>query len=64
MVGEVVKIYGDGDIRVAVNGSTWTYNVECVTKTSEPISAVTAPKGAGSDSGKRDVFHHFFLSVY
>ena len=43
MVGKVVKIYADGDLRVEVNGSTWTFNPACVSKTQNDISEVTAP---------------------
>ncbi|XP_077998099.1 E3 ubiquitin-protein ligase MIB2-like [Glandiceps talaboti] len=27
--GKVLKVYTDGDLRVSVNGSTWTYNPSC-----------------------------------
>jgi E3 ubiquitin-protein ligase mind-bomb len=43
MIGEVVKIYADGDLRVKVNGSIWTFNPACVKKTDEDVSEVTAP---------------------
>lgn len=30
-MGKVVKVYADGDLRVTVDGSTWTFNPLCVT---------------------------------
>ncbi|XP_062506167.1 E3 ubiquitin-protein ligase MIB2-like isoform X2 [Corticium candelabrum] len=44
MVGKVEKLYTDGDLRVDVNGSTWTFNPACVTKTEDAVSKVTAPQ--------------------
>lgn len=29
--GRVLKVYGDGDLRVAVGNQTWTFNPLCVT---------------------------------
>ncbi|XP_007905447.1 E3 ubiquitin-protein ligase MIB2 isoform X1 [Callorhinchus milii] len=34
-VGKVLKVYGDGDLRVGVGGQTWTFNPACVT-TAQP----------------------------
>ena len=31
-VGRVLKVYPDGDIKVDVRGSTWTYNPRVVSK--------------------------------
>ncbi|KAF6021316.1 hypothetical protein EB796_020380 [Bugula neritina] len=28
-VGKVVKVYSDGDMRVCINGQTWTFNIQC-----------------------------------
>lgn len=28
-VGKVVKVYSDGDMRVCINGHTWTFNPMC-----------------------------------
>uniref|UniRef100_UPI00398E4BB9 E3 ubiquitin-protein ligase MIB2 n=1 Tax=Pristiophorus japonicus TaxID=55135 RepID=UPI00398E4BB9 len=30
-VGKVLKVYGDGDLRVGVGGQTWTFNPACAT---------------------------------
>ncbi|XP_046396249.1 E3 ubiquitin-protein ligase MIB2 [Ischnura elegans] len=30
MVGRVIRVYGDGDLRVSVDGKTWTFNPLCV----------------------------------
>ena len=29
-VGRVVKVFPTGDVRVVVNGRTWTYNPHCI----------------------------------
>ena len=29
-VGRVVKVYDNGDVRVAVNGSRWKFNPDCL----------------------------------
>ena len=29
-VGRVIKVFPTGDVRVAVNGRTWTYNPQCL----------------------------------
>ncbi|GCB72199.1 hypothetical protein scyTo_0009056, partial [Scyliorhinus torazame] len=34
-IGKVLKVYGDGDLRVGVGGQTWTFNPACVT-TAQP----------------------------
>ncbi|NWV64712.1 MIB2 ligase, partial [Malurus elegans] len=30
-IGKVIKVYGDGDLRVAVGGQSWTFNPACLT---------------------------------
>ncbi|XP_071451950.1 E3 ubiquitin-protein ligase MIB2 [Hetaerina americana] len=30
MIGKVIKVYADGDLRVSVDGKTWTFNPLCV----------------------------------
>jgi E3 ubiquitin-protein ligase mind-bomb len=29
-LGKVIKIYSDGDLRVSIDGQTWTFNPLCV----------------------------------
>lgn len=29
-VGQIIKVYADGDLRVTVDGKTWTFNPQCV----------------------------------
>lgn len=37
-LGKVVKVYADGDLRVTVDGQTWTFNPLCVTL--DPLSVM------------------------
>lgn len=30
-IGKVIKVYGDGDLRVSVGGQSWTFNPACLT---------------------------------
>lgn len=30
-IGKVIKVYGDGDLRVLVGGQSWTFNPACLT---------------------------------
>ena len=39
-----MQIDVDGDLQVEVNGSTWTFNPECVIKTHSAVSDVVAPR--------------------
>lgn len=46
--GKVIKIYSDGDLRVALDGHTWTFN---------PLSVVPVSSGTNApvaDNGNRD----------
>lgn len=43
-VGRVIKKYPDGDLRVCVNGKSWTYHCECVTavESGQDVNQTTA----------------------
>ncbi|XP_024255386.1 E3 ubiquitin-protein ligase MIB2 isoform X2 [Oncorhynchus tshawytscha] len=38
-VGKVLKVYADGDLRVAFNGQTWTFNPACLSAQSVEVDA-------------------------
>ncbi|XP_038864138.1 E3 ubiquitin-protein ligase MIB2-like isoform X2 [Salvelinus namaycush] len=38
-VGKVLKVYADGDLRVAFNGQTWTFNPACLSAQSMEVDA-------------------------
>lgn len=43
--GKVIKIYSDGDLRVALDGHTWTFN---------PLSVVLVPTGTNAATSQDD----------
>lgn len=57
-VGKVLKVYGDGDLRVAFGGQTWTFNPACLSAQPVEVDAnlMTAenPSESGSKASRRD----------
>mgnify|MGYP001794050091 FL=1 len=49
-VGKVVKVYSDGDMRVCVNGQTWTFNPQCCTPRPQDQAQVDNTKSAAEDA--------------
>lgn len=47
--GKVIKIYPDGDLRVALDGPTWTFNPLSVV----PVSSATNVTAAAHDNANR-----------
>lgn len=56
-VGKVLKVYGDGDLRVAFGGQTWTFNPACLSGQTVEVDAnlMTAenPSESGSKASRR-----------
>lgn len=56
-VGKVLKVYGDGDLRVAFGGQTWTFNPACLSAQTVEVDAnlMTAenPSESGSKASRR-----------
>lgn len=42
--GKITKVYGDGDIRVQVDGNTWTLNPMCVTVVQRGSTEIQPPR--------------------
>lgn len=42
--GKVTKVYGDGDIRVQVDGNTWTLNPMCVSVVQRGVTDIQTPR--------------------
>ncbi|XP_071840048.1 E3 ubiquitin-protein ligase MIB2-like isoform X1 [Apostichopus japonicus] len=55
-VGRVIKIYKDGDLRVCVNGQSWTYHCECVTavESSQDVNVTVAAEASSSQQQQQD----------
>lgn len=51
-VGKVVKVYADGDLRVSVEGATWTLNPLCVNLEPQRVD-VAKPAQERGDMSKR-----------
>ncbi|XP_061113843.1 E3 ubiquitin-protein ligase MIB2 isoform X3 [Conger conger] len=51
-VGKVLKVYADGDLRVAFGGQTWTFNPACLTAQAVEVDAnlltAESPRESGS----------------
>lgn len=56
-VGKVLKVYGDGDLRVAFGGQTWTFNPACLSAQPVEVDAnlMTAenPNESGSKASRQ-----------
>ncbi|KAJ8257614.1 hypothetical protein GJAV_G00187700 [Gymnothorax javanicus] len=71
-VGKVLKVYADGDLRVAFGGQTWTFNPACLTAqpaevdanlmTSENPSSETGSKGSEEGPGHAASRHNAHCS--
>ncbi|XP_043219139.1 E3 ubiquitin-protein ligase MIB2-like [Amphibalanus amphitrite] len=46
--GQITKIYADGDLRVSMNGQTWTINPLCVTPVTGAACAASGAAAAGA----------------
>jgi E3 ubiquitin-protein ligase mind-bomb len=55
-VGRVLKVYPDRDLRVCVDGSTWTFNPQCLSLV--PGSAMELFNSMGSNHHQRDDSEH------
>ncbi|XP_037540457.1 E3 ubiquitin-protein ligase MIB2 [Nematolebias whitei] len=50
-VGKVLKVYADGDLRVAFGGQTWTFNPACLTAQPTEVDANLMTAENPNDSG-------------
>ncbi|XP_075882619.1 E3 ubiquitin-protein ligase MIB2 isoform X1 [Nelusetta ayraudi] len=50
-VGKVLKVYGDGDLRVAFGGQTWTFNPACLSGQTVEVDANLMTAENPSESG-------------
>lgn len=53
-VGKVLKVYADGDLRVAFNGQTWTFNPACLSAQSVEVDANLMTAENPNVSGSKD----------
>uniref|UniRef100_A0A8C1JI92 E3 ubiquitin-protein ligase MIB2 n=1 Tax=Cyprinus carpio TaxID=7962 RepID=A0A8C1JI92_CYPCA len=51
-VGEVLRVYADGDLRVALGGQTWTFNPACLSAQRGEVDANLMTAENSSESGK------------
>lgn len=51
MVGKVVKVYSDGDMRVCINAQTWTFNPMCCVPRPQDQAHVDNTKSAEDNPG-------------
>ncbi|XP_052213892.1 E3 ubiquitin-protein ligase MIB2-like isoform X1 [Dreissena polymorpha] len=51
--GRVLKVYADGDLRVAVKNQTWTFNPQCVTQI--PLNELTALNNTMGHNEREDM---------
>lgn len=52
-VGKVLKVYGDGDLRVAFGGQTWTFNPACLCAQPVEVDANLMTAENPSESGSK-----------
>lgn len=52
-VGKVLKVYADGDLRVAFGGQTWTFNPACLKSQPTEVDANLMTAENPSDSGSK-----------
>lgn len=52
-VGKVLKVYADGDLRVAFGGQTWTFNPACLTGQAVEVDANLMTAENPSESGSK-----------
>ena len=50
-IGKIVKVYGDGDLRVTIENNTWTFNPHSVSIVS------SAPPAAASTDNNSNTLH-------
>ena len=58
-VGRVSKVFPTGDVRVSVNGRSWTYNSQCLTLAPDE----SPPEIFGNFSALYFIFSHVYLLV-
>lgn len=52
-MGKVLKVYADGDLRVAFGGQTWTFNPACLTGQAVEVDANLMTAENPSESGSK-----------
>lgn len=52
-VGKVLKVYADGDLRVAFGGQTWTFNPACLSAQPGEVDANLMTAENSSESGSK-----------
>lgn len=52
-VGKVLKVYADGDLRVAFGGQTWTFNPACLTGQPVEVDANLMTAENPTESGSK-----------
>lgn len=63
-VGKVLKVYADGDLRVAFGGQTWTFNPACLSAQPGEVDANLMTAENSSESGSKnsqEVQHHTLM---
>lgn len=65
-VGKVLKVYADGDLRVAFGGQTWTFNPACLSAQPGEVDAnlMTAENSSESGSKNSQEVQHHTLMLY
>lgn len=53
-VGKVLKVYADGDLRVAFGGQTWTFNPACLSAQPGEVDANLMTAENSSESGSKN----------
>lgn len=52
-VGKVLKVYADGDLRVAFGAQTWTFNPACLSAQAVEVDANLMTAENPSESGSK-----------
>lgn len=53
-MGKVLKVYADGDLRVAFGGQTWTFNPACLSAQTMEMDANLMTAENPNESGSKD----------